>query len=306
MTAHLGIQALDGEQAPPATLSYRAITELLRQELGFEGVVISDAMNMGAIQQGERLGEQAVKSCQAGVDLLLLVGDPKENWRVYEALSHAVDDGTLTNAMYESSIARITELKDWINSRTKTPDLNVIRCTDHIHVADEIAERSITLVRDRENLLPIRLSPRNRVAVVVPEPQDLTPADTSSYVKPVLAAAIKAFHPLVQEFSIPFAPGPEEIKTILASLQEFDLIIAATINACNTPNQAELVNQMVMANKKVINIAMRLPYDPEVLPQVGTCLCCYSILEPSMRAVAKALFGQIPMGGKLPVFVKDI
>jgi beta-N-acetylhexosaminidase len=163
---------------------------------------------------------------------------------------------------------------------------------------------SVTLVRDRENRLPLQLSPEKRIAVLVPEPQDLTPADTSSFEEPVLADAIRAFHPRVQGFSIPFDPDFQDIKTMIASMQEYDLIIAGTINACNTPNQAELVKQLVVENKPVIVVAMRLPYDPEVLPQVGTCLCCYSILEPSMRAVAKALFGKIPINGKLPVVEK--
>jgi beta-N-acetylhexosaminidase len=306
MTAHLGIQALDGEQAPPATLSYHAITGLLRQELGFDGVVISDAMDMGAIRQGDQLGEQAIKACQAGVDLLLLTADPKEHRRIYEALVNAIERDSLSSELIDSSLTRIAELKNWIASRSLIPDLSVIRCFEHMRVADEIAEKSITLVRDRENLLPLQLSPDKRIAVLVPEPKDLTPADTSSYEKPALAEEIRAFHPNTQRFSIPFAPGDQDIKKIIASLREFDLIIAGTINACSTPSQAELINQLVLANKPVIAVAMRLPYDAEVLPQVGTCLCCYSILEPSMRAVAKALFGRIPISGKLPVLVKDI
>jgi beta-N-acetylhexosaminidase len=261
-------------------------------------------MDMGAIRQGEHLGEEAIKACQAGVDLLLLTGNPKDHWRVYEALAQALDDGSLKNEIYESSGARITELKKWIASQTSTPELSVIRCAEHLRIADEIAERSVTLVRDRENRLPLQLSPEKRIAVLVPEPQDLTPADTSSFEEPVLADAIRAFHPRVQGFSIPFDPDFQDIKTMIASMQEYDLIIAGTINACNTPNQAELVKQLVVENKPVIVVAMRLPYDPEVLPQVGTCLCCYSILEPSMRAVAKALFGKIPINGKLPVVEK--
>jgi beta-N-acetylhexosaminidase len=83
-------------------------------------------------------------------------------------------------------------------------------------------------------------------SVVVPEPKDLTPADTSSYEKPNLADSIRAFHPNTQGFSIPFAPDGEEINALIASLQVFYLIIAGTINPCNVPSQAELINQLVL------------------------------------------------------------
>ena len=128
----------------------------------------------------------------------------------------------------------------------------------------------------------------------------------SSQEKPGLEDAIRTVYPRVQGFSIPFAPEPEEIKTIIASLQEFDLIISGKINTCNTRSQTELVNQLVIAYKSVVIVAIRLHYDPEMRPQVGTCLCCYSILEPSMRAVAKALFGKITMNGMLRVSIKEV
>ena len=306
MTAHVGIQALDTDQALPATLSHRVITGLLRQELGFNGVAVSDAMDMHAIRQGELLRKDALLAAQAGVDLLLVTGDLKDHKRVYTSLFEAANSGLLTNETLDGSTVRIKELKDWIATHAVKPDLSVICCEEHMQVADEIAERSVTLVRDRENLLPVRLSPEKRIAVLVPKPQDLTPADTSSYIKPDLVEAIRAFHPQVDGYCIPFDPGELQRESIVLTLKGYDLIIAGTINACVTENQAELIRQLVNTKIPLIVIAMRLPYDLEVFPQVGTYLCTYSILEPAMRAAAKAIFGQITITGQLPVSLKNV
>lgn len=305
MTAHIGLQALDGAPPPPATLSPHVISQLLRRDMGFTGVVVSDAMDMHAIRQGEVLREDVVRAAQAGVDLLLITSDPKDHARAYESLIHAVQSGLLKKDHLDESIARIMELKKWIASFATPPDLSVIRCPEHLRVADEIAERSITLVRDRASRIPIQLAPEKRIAVVIPEPQDLTPADTSSYIKPGLVEAIKPFHAQVDGFSIPFAPDDDERAAIIDSLKSYDLIIAGTINACASPNQAAFIQLLLNTGKPVIVIALRLPYDLEVFPQADTYLCTYSILEPAMRAAAKGLFGQIQATGKLPVAVKN-
>ena len=149
MTAHLGVQAIDGEKPLPATLSKRIITGLLRQELGYSGVVVSDAMNMQAIRQGQLLGEDALQAVLAGVDLLLLADDPADYERVFVALSKAIQSGSLARVSVSESVERILNLKNLLAAHATQPDLRVIRCEQHLQIADEIAERSITLVRNR-------------------------------------------------------------------------------------------------------------------------------------------------------------
>ena len=107
MTAHLALPALDGPDAPPATLSHRILHGLLREKLGFEGVIITDAMDMGAIHQGGALGEDALRAVSAGVDLLLLTSSPDDQQRVYESLQQAVRLGKLDSEMITNSIERI-------------------------------------------------------------------------------------------------------------------------------------------------------------------------------------------------------
>jgi len=206
----------------------------------------------------------------------------------------------------QASVARISRLKKWLSENSSTPDLSVIRCAEHLKVADEIAEDSITLVRDQHKYLPIKLEADKRIVVIVPIPQDLTPADTSSYIKPKLADAMRAYHSQVDELVISFSPSEQESASVLERVREYDLIVVGTINAYAEKNQANFVRNLLQADKPVIVVAMRLPYDLSAFPEASTFVCTYSLLEPSMRAAAKALFGFGEMKGRLPVSIPGL
>lgn len=301
MTAHIGVTSIDGENPPPATLSRNVLTRLLREELGYQGVVITDAMDMKAIRQGEFLGEDAVLAAQAGADMLLVTANSQDQAHIAESLFHAAANGKIKIDELKKSYERIANLKRWLLENNIKPDLSVIRCAEHIAVADEIAEKSITLVRDEQKLLPLHLQPSRKIAVIVPKPADLTPADTSSYITPQLANSIRLYHALTDEFIVSYAPEEKERNDLLEKVKHYDLIIVGTINAYAERKQAEVVKRMLAWNVPVIVIAMRLPYDLTAFPQVSTFLCTYSILEPSMRAAARALFGRSEITGRLPV-----
>lgn len=303
MTAHLGITSIDGENPPPATLSENILTKLLRHELGYEGIIITDAMDMHAIRQGEFLGEDSILAIQAGADILMATTDPQDQARIADGLLNATQDGKININQLNLSYERIIKLKQWLSDKNKSYELNVIRSAEHLAIADAIAEKSITLVRDEKKLLPLKLDSNKRIAVVVPKPIDLTPADTSSYITPQLASSIRQYHTNVDEFIISYAPEEQETNKLLKKLKKYDLIVIGTINAYTERKQAEFVNQTLGLNIPTIVIAMRLPYDLAVIPQTSTYLCTYSILEPSMKAVAKAMFGRSQITGQLPVSI---
>lgn len=305
MTAHLALPALDGPDAPPATLSRRILRGLLREELNFDGVIVTDAMDMKAIRQGDALGEDAVRAVTAGADLLLLTSNPDDQRRVHESLLQALESGQLDRAAAAASVERILSLKRWLAGYPQ-PELSVVGSSEHQAVAAEIAERSITLVRDDSSLLPLQLKPENRIAAIVPRPIDLTPADTSSYVTPGLATALREYHPNVDQFSISHVPEAGEIAGLLDRLHDYDILILGTLNAFSSPGQAEFVCQALKLGIPTVVVALRLPYDLTVFPEAKTYACTYSILEPSMRALAKALFGKIRFDGRLPVSIPGL
>jgi beta-N-acetylhexosaminidase len=306
MTAHVALPAVDGNAETLATLSPAVLGGLLRRQLGYQGVIVTDAMDMGAIRQGEALGEQAVRAVQAGVDLLLMGANAEDHQRVHERLWQAAQDGRFEGEALRRSAGRVLALKDWLQQAGPQPDLSVVGCAEHRAVADEIAARSLTLVRDRDGLLPLRLPADQRLAFVLPRPADLTPADTSSYVTPTLAQALRRYHPRAEEFLVSHAPGGQEIADLLAQLAGFDCIVLGTLNAFSQPQQAEMVKAILATGIPTVVAALRLPYDLAAFPQASTFAATYSLLEPSMHALAAALFGQAGFPGRLPVSIPEI
>jgi len=306
MTAHIGLPAIDGPHAPPATLSPNILQGVLRRELGFEGVIVTDAMNMRAIRQEGAIGEEAVRALSAGADLLLLVSNLDECELIFKTIIGALKSGRLDERTISQSAQRVLALKEWLSKQPAAPDLSVVDCAEHRSLAQEIADASITLVRDQNNLLPLCLRPDRRLAVIIPKPLDLTPADTSSYVTPQLAAALREYHPRVEEFLIPYAPNENDIASLLTQLHSFDAVIIGTINAFQQEGQAALVRKSLKLKIPTVIAALRLPYDLTVFPEAPVYLCTYGILEPSMRALAKAVFGQGGIKGRLPVAIPGL
>jgi beta-N-acetylhexosaminidase len=299
MTAHIALPNFDDGYQRPATLSPRILKKLLRDEMKFGGVVISDALDMHAVQQGPLHVVEMIAGAQAGLDLLLLTSFVDQP-ATYEALLLAARHGLLNETELRASADRVAALKQWVAQQTP-PDFSVIGCAEHVALAHEIAGRSITLVRDEAKQLPLRPKADGTIAVIVPQPKDLTPADTSSYDKPALAAAIRAYHDRVEEIVMPIEPGEADVAALADRVAGADRIIVGTINAYQHRGQVALINTLIDRGQSVIAIALRMPYDVSATPRVPTCLCAYSLQPASLEAVAKVLWGQIAASGQLPV-----
>jgi beta-N-acetylhexosaminidase len=304
MSVHLALPALTGDPGLPATLAPQVLRGLLRDEMGFTGVVVSDAMNMSGLGDIDNFGPIAVRAAAAGIDLLLLA-PPNDHQETYAALLDAVGDGRLSADELIASAGRVRALKGWLAEQGQ-PELSVIGCAEHRALAAEVSARAITLVRDDANRLPLRLSLDARVAVVVPQTADLTPADTSSYERCELARAVRRHHPLVEEIVMSADPTPNEVAEICARLADSDLVIVGTINAGAQPGQAALVRELVERGVAVVAAALRLPYDLEAYPEAQTYLCAYSILPPAMDALAAAIWGHAPISGRLPAGIPGL
>ncbi len=320
MSAHLALPAITGRSDLPATLSQQVLTGLLRQKLGFEGVIVTDAMDMHAIRQEDELGEEAAQAAIAGADLLLLTRDPADHQRVYKRLLNAAEQKTpagqlsetagLTAEIVQASAARVLELKQWLESFGPPPDLEVVGCAAHRAVAAEIAVGSVTLVRDRKPLLPLHGGDRKHLAVLLPRLVDLTPADTSSYLTHTLPQALRAYTAHVDEIYYAHNPDDAEIAALVEHLQHnrvsYQAVILGTVNASMQPGQAALANILQQSGIPTVVVALRLPYDLAVIPEAETYLCTYSLCEPSMQALAAVLFGAVLPRGRLPVSIPGL
>lgn len=305
MTGHLAVPALTGRRDLPATLSPEALRGILRDRMGFQGVIITDALTMKAIRgtvTTSSLGLDAIAAVRAGADLLLFGPEPFDREEVFQALLQAVHRGLLEVEDLQRSGERVLRLRESV-ADLKKPDLTVVGCAAHRAVADEIARRSITLVRNRRGHLPLPPGLEAPIAVVMPRPVDLTPADTSSFVRPRLAEALRRYYPRVEEFLIPINPGASEIAALQETLQVYPILVLGTINAFQHAGQAELVRSLLQrrGSNTLIWVALRLPYDLQVAPDAPTYVCTYSILPPSMEALAALIAGDLQPVGQLPV-----
>lgn len=298
LTAHIALPNFNAGSAWPATLSAPILRGLLRDELGFEGVIVSDALDMRAIEQGPALIVECLAALRAGVDLLLLT-TYTDQAGIAAGLLQAVHRDLLPTPELMTSAARILALKEWV-SRQVQPPLEVVNSAEHRALAAEIADKSITLVRDTAGLLPLRLAPQQRLVVVLPEPQDLTPADTSSYEQPQLAHLLRQRHALVDEHRMSLTPSEADIRAMLAVIPADSLVIVGTINAATHLGQAALVNALIQQGHAVVAVALRMPYDVVAYPAVSTYLCTYSLQPASLEALGRVLWGEQPALGQLP------
>ena len=196
MTAHIIYPAFDADR--PATLSPTILTDLLRKELGFDGLLITDDMEMKAIDDRYRSGEAAVMAVEAGADIVMVLWTPAKQIEVFDALLSAIKSGRISQARLDQSIERILKSKGAaFERRFVDPDAvgTTVGAEAHKQLAQTIASRAITVVRNRNNLLPLKLEPETSVLILSESP--------------TLFENFKVHHPNTFEARIPEKPEVE-------------------------------------------------------------------------------------------------
>jgi beta-N-acetylhexosaminidase len=208
----------------------------------------------------------------------------------------------------DASFARIAALREWLAAAGPQPELDVVGSSTHRALSRELAERALTRVGPGGGVsgpepLPIRGDAR--ILAVMPEPTDLTPADTSSTVPPGLAAALRTRFGSVEEVVVGVAPTAGEIAAVRARAAggDVDVVVVGTIEAHRQPAQAALVRAIAATGTSTIAIALRTPWDVACYPAGVPAICTYSILPDPLEALARALAGDIGFPGRLPVAI---
>ncbi|MGI6610161.1 MAG: beta-N-acetylhexosaminidase [Limnochordia bacterium] len=298
MTAHVTFPAIEPQPGVPATLSKRVLTDLLRQELGFDGLIITDAMEMGAIARNFGLGEAAVRSVQAGADVVLVAwpSDWRQPIRVVEALVSAVREGVIPEERVNASVRRILAAKEQIAGATKPQSLTRAQTQEAALVSKQAAAAAITVVRDAQARLPLTGN-GGRLLVVGP-----TLANQQSPARR-LAEALRPQVSGVDEAIIALNPDKVARAQIVARSREYANVILITHQAWSTvgANQVALVEELVAAGREPIVLSVREPYDLLRFPAIGTFVACYSANGESMQAAAEVIAGQAEGSGRLPV-----
>jgi len=304
MTAHVSVPGVLGPGAPPATLSPEFMTGILREEMGFTGLLFTDALRMGAITEAWGAGEAAVLAFEAGADVILI---PESVGPAVEAMVQAVESGRVSRSRLDTSVRRILNAKARLGLHVDrlVPIEGVassVGIAEHLAVADRAATRSMTLPRDRDGLVPMDADAARRVlSITYAVPEDVAAGREFDLV-------LSALLPSVEGVRIGPGAGVGELAALLQSASAFDRVL---VNAYVPPRAGagtvalpEAVQGFVRAlvrQRPTILISFGNPYLLNSLADAGTYLVAWGDREVSQRAAARAVAGASAIGGRLPI-----
>ena len=306
MTAHIAVPALDAPDVP-ATLSPAILTGMLRGELKFQGLVVTDALEMGGIAKGFSVGEAAVRAIEAGSDVLLMPPDPEAAIRAVVA---AVQKGRISARRIDESVARMLSAKLNVGlDRSRLVDLeaiaDVIDSPESAARAQEIADRGVTAVRNEGAALPLR-NPKDACFVILTEGRYSNEGQALSRELSQRGAG-KVF-PLD-----PTLPDSElDAAAQKAAACEQTVVLAFASASAYKGSLAlpggypKLIDTLIAAGRPVTLVSLGSPYLIRAFPKVTAYLTTYSPVATAEVAAVKAVFGEIDIGGHLPVTIPGI
>jgi len=311
MTAHLAVPALTAEEDLPATLSSAVLTDLLRLQLNFTGLVVTDAMEMGGIDRHWWSGQAAVKALAAGADMILL---PPFPGAVRAAIVRGVENGELPAARLEAAVRRVLEAKARLGLYLEGGPSPLHQLAERFApaadavLAREVAERAVTLLRDRRGVLPLDARRSQRVLVVGVSDTN-TPVPTE-----VLVSALRRHIGTVYSRSIDGRTNGDEAAALVAEAARANvLIMPLRVNVRSYQERIDLPDKqeryarlLAQLDVPVIVVALGSPYIISAVPDAGAAVVAYGSSDPLQEAFAAALVGEIPWRGTLPVTVPGL
>ncbi|MGA8540345.1 MAG: glycoside hydrolase family 3 N-terminal domain-containing protein, partial [Terriglobales bacterium] len=331
MVAHVTVPDLESDPNLVAVTSPAIITHLLKEQLGFHGIVVSDALDMGAVTHlyAANIGREAVDAFLAGNDVLLI---PPDLDAAYRAMLAAVSSGEISAERLDSSVRKLLQAKASLGlQRARLVDIdaldNVIQKPENVALAQEISDNAITLVRDSGKVLPLRALRRSTQPLPYqpPEPisnrlvaiifSDDVRLESGRILAQQLRIRVPDSHIFYVDRRIAAAMAPE----ILHAVDEAENVVVA-VYAVPTPgtrgnsvtvqatDSAGSLLQTILdrATGKTAVVAVGNPYLAQAFPAIPNYLCTFSSTAVSEISAVKALFGEIPIRGHLPVSIPGI
>jgi beta-N-acetylhexosaminidase len=286
MTAHLYLPGIEPQPDLPATLSKTVLTGLLREQLGYQGLILTDALDMDAIKKDRTAAEAAVQAFEAGADMLLIAGITAED-RAHlgdgpPALLAAITSGRVSEARLDASVLRILEAKakrgvlPGFVAPPSMPDASVLNSPEHRALALEVARKAVTLQRDSAGLLPLDAS--KRIAVIVADAPTRSDVQDDQLASSLLDA--------VRRFAPSAVGGPLDVA------KNADVVVFGTYDLAQQSSQQALYRALVKIGTPVVGVALRGPYDADAAPEIGTFLTVYGDRPVHLQAAAEAVFGR--------------
>jgi beta-glucosidase-like glycosyl hydrolase/CubicO group peptidase (beta-lactamase class C family) len=309
MTGHLSIPAIEPDPNTPATLSHNILSDLLRKQLGYQGLVVTDAMDMGGITVRYAPGEAAVRAVAAGADCVLMPPVPDA---AFEALHAAVKSGRISKTRLDESVRRILQAKARLGlNQKRLVDVNAINqkfgSAAWQKEAQEISDRGVTLLRDTPHRLPLDGTKPSRALLLAfyadPEPYPGEDLERELRARFDSVTTLRADTRFVNA-SILRLPSADSYDVAILAL--FVRVSDRKGNVDVPVEQAALAEQVYKTGKPVITVAFGSPYLVERFPQAETWLAAFGISDVAQISAARALFGEIPVRGHLPVTVPGV
>lgn len=291
MAAHIWYPALETAPNLPASLSPTIINDLLRDEMGYDGLVMTDALDMDAIDTAYSYPNAVVKAVQAGVDLVIAAHISLESQAAaVQAVVAAVESGVIPEARINESAHRILlakeryQLLDWqpLEPAAATERLDL---ENHAALVERLFQAGVSLAYDRNGHIP--LNPSQKVAIVY------------LGTRYQIVESCGAYRSDIQWVSVSDSPSDEQIASAQTAAHLVDTVVVFTQNADQNTRQAALVN--ALPPEKTVAVALWSPYDWLSYTKVSAYMVTYSPLRPAVPAACDLLFGAVPAGAQMAI-----
>ncbi len=306
MIAHLAVPSLDTARGLPATLSPRITTDLLQGELGYRGLIVTDAMEMRGVTKAFSTAEAAVRAVKAGSDLVLL---PPNVDVAIDAVVGAVRRGEISTERIDNSVRKILAVKHSLGlSRSRRVDPHavpsVVGTREHRRLAKTIAREGITVVKNNA-ILPLQKNNERRiVGITFGDIEDPTAGTTF---RALVRERVQRF----EDLRVDQRSNAIEYDSVLARARTADVLLihmyvrtrSGQMTGFLMPQQAAFLDNLRALNKPMVVVSFGNPYIISALPTVDAYVAGYSEAEVVVGAVVEALFGEIATRGKLPITI---
>lgn len=281
MISHILYSSID--EKLPASLSYNVITRLLKEELGFKGLIITDSLTMSAIWGKYSLGDIIRNGINAGNDVIMFCGkaDLEEQKSIVNTFKKLVDDGEIPIERINSSVEKILRLKKKYTNEAKSTDVEYDSNID-------IVSKSITKVYDDNEILP--LIPTDKVLILFPEIKLSSLVDNINQTQITLGKFLNYDEIIYNENT--------NFKKIVQIQQEYDKIVLGTYNVKTDDFQSNLYD--LLDENKTLVVSLRSPYDLQFFNNIKSYVCTFDVTKESLQALSQRLMDNKFLG-KLPI-----
>jgi beta-glucosidase-like glycosyl hydrolase/CubicO group peptidase (beta-lactamase class C family) len=310
MIGHLAFPQVEPDSTVPATLSSRVTTEILRKELDFDGLIVTDALDMAGVTVNFTTGEVALRAFKAGADMLLLSEDP---YAARSAILRAIERGEISEARLDESLTRILRAKAWsglaYDPKVQLENVRgIVASEPHLAVSETIARKSLTLLRNENGAVPIRNARRVLVVTLSDGSDPAVGRGFTSQLRRQLGTAA------IQSVLLDDRSNAEDYEKVLSSIGDYDVIVvpafvyvrswSGRINLAE--KNLDFLNTLVSGEAPVVLVSFGNPYIVIGLSQPDAYIAAYGASGASQEAVADALTGRAGFHGRLPITIPDL